>query len=473
MLLQIISSFNNSLAVPWPAVYRSMTSALSVVSLQLLKLPTMACISPEVSYYTIFDGTTIAMMLYLLFGAGTLFFGRRAAVLKADPQRKIRFTARCINAFIWGLFLAFPQVASTTLLVFSCAPLEDGTSWLTADYRAQCWTRTHWAHVGAGVFWTLLFPVGIPIAFLLALSRAGVPQLAAWKRDCAWLRAIVQRARLLGFKPSLAHPHDDPDTLTTESIALDHLKALHELFVISDPAAAAAHRKSLLMLLPTDSVVSAHVPDSPTATRAPAPAPAPAPVGGARPRRVLSRLLGRVLPRGRRALIEAATTRALKWAQALPRKTKGTLRQLLWRNERELLLRQLLGWARMDESGAVPEPRDNQLRWRTPHEWEALAADNATLGPQDAAERDAFRLFRFLFVGFAPRAWWWESIDLMQKLFFTSITPFIAPGSSVQIIVAALVALAMLLLTLHVQPYTDQASNELAALSQIKCVSPK
>jgi hypothetical protein len=72
---QIVSSFNNSLAVPWPAVYcallavgvcmvvcgrvltslprslspDSMTEALSVVSLQLLRLPTVACIQPEVA----------------------------------------------------------------------------------------------------------------------------------------------------------------------------------------------------------------------------------------------------------------------------------------------------------------------------------------------------------------------------------------------------------------------------------------
>jgi hypothetical protein len=69
----------------------------------------------------------------------------------------------------------------------------------------------------------MLFPVGIPLAFLLTLRRAGVPKLAAWKRDCAWLRVIVQRARLLGFKASLAHPEDDPDTLTVESISLEHL----------------------------------------------------------------------------------------------------------------------------------------------------------------------------------------------------------------------------------------------------------
>jgi len=427
------------------------------------------------------------MLMYLLFGAGTLFFGRRAKQLASDPARKLRFTARAINAFIWGLFLAFPQVASTTLLIFSCAPLEDGTAWLTADYRVMCWTRTHWAHVGAGVFWVALFPVGIPLAFLLTLQRAGVPRIAAWKRDCAWLRVIVQRARLLGFKASLAHPEDDPDTLTIDSISLEHLKALHELFVI-EPAAV-AQRRSLLMLPPGDaSAAAAHVPDSPTGA---ASAPAVAPLRS-RPQRMLSRLLLQRMPRARRAQLEAAAARMLAWAQRLPRKTKGTLSRLLWRNERELLLQQLLGWARMDESGAMPEPRDNQLRWRTKHEWESLAADNATLGPHDATERDAFRLFRFLFAGFVPRAWWWESVDMMQKLWhapryycgsprcayspphpilasrrFTSIIPFIAPRSSVQIIVAALFALAMLLLTLHVEPYSSKASNELAALSQI------
>ena len=60
---QVVSSFNNTLAVPWPAVYYAMTQALSVVSLQLLKLPTIACIQPEVSFFVIFDGASCALRL--------------------------------------------------------------------------------------------------------------------------------------------------------------------------------------------------------------------------------------------------------------------------------------------------------------------------------------------------------------------------------------------------------------------------
>ena len=47
---QIVSSFSSSLYVPWPTVYYALANKLSVVSLQFLKLPTLACVQPEVSF---------------------------------------------------------------------------------------------------------------------------------------------------------------------------------------------------------------------------------------------------------------------------------------------------------------------------------------------------------------------------------------------------------------------------------------
>jgi hypothetical protein len=145
---QVVSSFNNTLAVPWPSIYTSMTQMLSVVSLQLLRLPTIACIQPEISFYVLFNGTTIAMCLFLLFCLATFHFGSKAAAVRDDPARRRKFRIRVLNATIWSIFLAYPQTAATTLLIFSCTPLEDGTSWMTADYRLQCWcARVLLAHV--------------------------------------------------------------------------------------------------------------------------------------------------------------------------------------------------------------------------------------------------------------------------------------------------------------------------------------
>lgn len=138
-ITQVVSSFNNTLAVPWPSVYYSLANALSVVSLQMLKLPNIACIEPEVSFYVVFDGVTVTMLLFMLFCVLTYYFGQRSPAAREDAERRRRFKTRCIQCFIWGIFLVYPQVSATTLLIFSCVTLEDGTQWLSADYRLKCW----------------------------------------------------------------------------------------------------------------------------------------------------------------------------------------------------------------------------------------------------------------------------------------------------------------------------------------------
>ena len=91
---QVVSSFSNSLYVPWPNVYYALASSLNVVSLQFLKLPAISCIQPQVSFLTIFNGVTITMLLFIVFCALTYYLGQRSAVAKADPERRRRFKAR-------------------------------------------------------------------------------------------------------------------------------------------------------------------------------------------------------------------------------------------------------------------------------------------------------------------------------------------------------------------------------------------
>ncbi len=74
-------------------------------------------------------------------------------------------------------------------------------------------TPKHKLHVGLGVFWAACFPLGIPLALLYALHRSRVPNLAGWKRDCAWLRALVNRGTVLGLH---LETQFNPDAITTE-----------------------------------------------------------------------------------------------------------------------------------------------------------------------------------------------------------------------------------------------------------------
>lgn len=155
--VQIVSSFSANLYVPcvpasmqlfvcfqltvfacvrrWPSIYYALANSLNVVSLQFLKLPAIACVQPEVSFYTVFNGVTLSCFIYICFCALTYFVGQRSAIAKADPERRRRFKTQCLSSFIWGIFLVYPQVSSTTLLIFNCTKLENDTYWLMVRAR--------------------------------------------------------------------------------------------------------------------------------------------------------------------------------------------------------------------------------------------------------------------------------------------------------------------------------------------------
>jgi hypothetical protein len=59
-------------------------------------------------------------------------------------------------------------------------------------------------------------------------------------------------------------------------------------------------------------------------------------------------------------------------------------------------------------------------------------------------------------------------VDLFQKLFLCSIIAFIAPHTSVQVIVAAMFSFGYVLLTIQVKPFREPAYNQLVALSQAR-----
>ena len=318
-----------------------------------------------------------------------------------------------MNVFIWGLFLVYPQVSSTTLLIFACTPLSDGKSYLAADARILCYTPKHRLHMGIGGFWAVVFPLGIPMAFLYVLWSNKIPELAQWKRECAWLRNIVQRALVIG----VPMPFDyDPDTITTESISLEHLRVMHKVFVenqLLDPEAGAIQTGGEEALIAASSapggiVAALHAPTRSSLDLVPHRGPS----HGAGEASVSS---GAALEQTKRgpnrlaALLDAARAQVSRVTQKRSVTVRRKLSSMLWRDEREQLLLQLLMWAKHDKSTLVAEPRENQLRWRTYYEWRALQASNVRLGRRDAAESAAFFKYKLIFSSFSVHAWYWES----------------------------------------------------------------
>jgi hypothetical protein len=251
---------------------------------------------------------------------------------------------------------------------------------------------------------------GIPAAILFVLYRSRVPELATWKRDCAWLRSIVQRAQIMGVRTRFVF---DPDTITTESISVDHLRLLHKIFVDGDQnmeharASATGTPSSgdsgvaLLQAAPQEmALLDGSVHDAIMVHHAPGAGMQAIVIntGGTRKTKRVGTATSQAPPPPQNrfwALVAMAKTKlertGLRTKTVALRKSFSTF---FFKNEREQLLLQLLEWAKHDKSTLVAEPRDNQLRWRTQYEWEALRDDEAELGTRDTTERAAFYKYR-------------------------------------------------------------------------------
>ena len=142
-------------------------------------------------------------------------------------------------------------------------------------------------------------------------------------------------------------------------------------------------------------------------------------------------------------------------------------------DERTLLIKQMLHWAKHSHSTHVYEPRESQMRWRTHEDWKRFLANvrpGEVMRPFDQAELSAFQTVAFLFSDYSHHAWYWEVVDAVEKLFLTSLIAFIVPRTVVQIVAALLFSFAMLLITMHVRPYKRESVNHLAVLSRVNIV---
>ena len=92
-------------------------------------------------------------------------------------------------------FLAYPSLSAKMLSVLNCKKIH-GEHYLMDDLSIECYTPTHSWYQSLAVVGVVLYPVGIPLAFLFLLFRYKVPQIARHKRRCHALRRVLEQVLL-------------------------------------------------------------------------------------------------------------------------------------------------------------------------------------------------------------------------------------------------------------------------------------
>ena len=79
--------------------------------------------------------------------------------------------------------------------------------------------------------------------------------------------------------------------------------------------------------------------------------------------------------------------------------------------------------------------------------------------------------FGTLYMQYEPRFWYWEIVVIVKKMMLTGAMTVIAPGTSLQIVIALLIVLINMLLVLKLAPFVDEADDWLSFLTSFQMLT--
>ena len=113
---------------------------------------------------------------------------------------------RALPFALWLTFLTFSQVSTPAFQAFSCEHFDDGSSYLRADYSVDCNDPSQYGRVKTlATVVILVYPVGVPLTYLLLLFSSRRSSLAArlgfltdtYKPRCFYWELVEVTKRLL------------------------------------------------------------------------------------------------------------------------------------------------------------------------------------------------------------------------------------------------------------------------------------
>ena len=173
-----MAQFSGVVNVQYPPVYEKLLAALSVVNLNLGSILSLSCVV-ETSFYARLLLATIVPVAVL----GALAITYRVAIFRNGHSIHAKRIARnkhlAVGLFL--LFMVYSSVSYTIFQTFVCDPLDSGVSYLRADYEEECGTTIHFAYKTYAGIMIIVYPVGIPVVFALALfiNRDGIKSIIA------------------------------------------------------------------------------------------------------------------------------------------------------------------------------------------------------------------------------------------------------------------------------------------------------
>lgn len=151
------------LSVEFPANFTSFISSLGFINLDFVEALPLDCYMENnyIRQLVVMTCTPIILSL-LLFMASKIYEC-------VKPDHKDAIHTHYFSFFLVLTFLVFPSVSGKIFRTFSCDELDNGKSYLRADYSIDCDSNEY----SFGIYWAILmifiYPVGIPLLYFCLL----------------------------------------------------------------------------------------------------------------------------------------------------------------------------------------------------------------------------------------------------------------------------------------------------------------
>ena len=172
---QITSELPTTLELRYPAAFAQLLVACKVFMIDIFAIFKVDCIQP-ISIHNKFVVTMllppICFAVVLLLWCVSNARVRRQGLSDAKQQQlcaKNGMTAAYRASFV--LVLLYPLLSRTTFRMFSCQQLSETEAWHPDDMTVACEDPAHVNYVLAAVFCSVLYPLGVPVVFLVLLRR--------------------------------------------------------------------------------------------------------------------------------------------------------------------------------------------------------------------------------------------------------------------------------------------------------------
>lgn len=157
-------------SVTYPDLYATFVGFTDFLDLDVAWMLSVDCWFGTNFYVTLLT-MTIGPVVVSVLVLGSWWIRTRSCPTD-DTDRLSRINQRHAKFMYLISFLVYSSVSSTVFQTFPCDDIDTGESFLRVDYRIQCFTTEHRRYMVYAGFMCLVFPIGIPVAYLLFLHKA-------------------------------------------------------------------------------------------------------------------------------------------------------------------------------------------------------------------------------------------------------------------------------------------------------------